>query len=391
VKPAQRVSGLPAYLFAGINARKAEAIARGIDVIDLGAGTPDFPTPAHIVQALHEAADDPMTHRYPPYEGTMAFKEAVARYYAHRFGVSLDPRSEVMALIGSKEGIVNLFYAFVDPGDVALIPDPGYPAYATATRLAGGEPVSLPLRADHGWLPDFAAIPPDVAARTKLLYLNYPNNPTGAVATRACFEEAVAWARRNEVLLAHDLAYAEIAFDGHVAPSILEVPGAKEVAIEFNSLSKSHNMTGWRVGMAVGHAEAIRALGIVKSNTDTGVWEAVQRAAIAALDGPQDHLPGLRAAYQERRDVLVEGLRSLGWDVTPSGGAFYLWAPVPPGMTSQEFAARMLDEAGIVVPPGVGYGARGEGWFRMALMLPPERLREAIARMGSAGLTYRKA
>lgn len=388
---ARRIADLPPYVFSGINARKAEAIARGVDVIDLGAGIPDFPTPAHVLAALHAAADDPATHRYPPYDGTQAFKEAVARYYARRFGVSLEPRSEVLALIGSKEGIVNLFYAFVDPGDIALVPDPGYPAYATATRLAGGEPYPLPLDPQNGWLPDFSRIPAEVARRAKLLFLNYPNNPTGAVASREALERAVHWARAHDVLLAHDLAYSEIAFDGHVAPSVLEVPGAKDVAIEFNSLSKTYNMTGWRVGMAVGSQEAIRALGVVKSHTDTGVWAAVQAAAIAALDGPQDHLSALCATYRDRRDALVAGLASLGWDVTPNRGAFYLWAPVPEGYTSLEFAGRMLDEAGIVVPPGVAYGARGEGWFRMALTQPIEHLERAVDRMRSAGLVYEKA
>lgn len=388
---ARRIADLPPYVFAGLNARKAEALARGVDVIDLGAGIPDFPTPSHVVAALHAAADDPSTHRYPPYDGTLAFKEAVARYYGRRFGVELDPKHEVLALIGSKEGIVNLFHAFVDPGDVALVPDPGYPAYATATRLAGGEPYPLPLRAEDAWQPDFGAIPPEVARRAKLVFLNYPNNPTGAVTSRSTLEEAVAWARAHDVLLAHDLAYSEIAFDGHVAPSLLEVPGAREVAIEFNSLSKTYHMTGWRVGMAVGAKEAIRALGVVKSHTDTGVWAAVQRSAIAALDGPQDHLVELCATYGARRDALVAGLRSLGWEVAPNRGAFYLWAPVPAGMTSMDFAARMLDEAGIVVPPGVAYGARGEGWFRMALTQPIARLEEAIERMRAAGLTYSPA
>lgn len=391
MRPARRVQDLPPYLFAGINARKAEAIARGVDVIDLGSGVPDFPTPPHILEALHAAADDPATHRYAPYEGTPGFKQAVVRYYHRRFGVELNPAREVMALIGSKEGIVNLFYAFVDPGDVALIPDPGYPAYATATRLAGGEPVYFPLDPENGWLPDFERIPAEVAMRAKLLFLNYPNNPTGAVATLACFERAVAWARRHDVLLAHDLAYSEIAFDGHVAPSILEVPGAKNVAIEFNSLSKTYNMTGWRIGMAVGAASAIRALGVVKSNTDTGLWAAVQQAGIAALEGPQDHLVALCDSYRERRDALVAGLRGLGYPVAPNGGAFYLWAPVPHGIGSEAFARRMLDEAGVVVPPGVGYGPSGEGWFRTALTQPIERLEEAVRRMAAAGLGFLEA
>lgn len=391
MRASRRVRELPPYLFASIQARKARAIARGLDVIDLGAGVPDFPTPDHVLRALHQAADDPASHRYPPYEGTLAFKSAVARYYERRFGVRLDPKCEVMALIGSKEGIVNLFYAFLDPGDLALIPDPGYPAYATAARLALGEPYSLPLDPHNGWLPDFEAIPEAVARRAKLLFLNYPNNPTGAVGTRECFERAIAWARVHDVLVAHDLAYGEIAFDGHVAPSILEVDGARDVAIEFNSLSKSYNMTGWRIGMAVGAKEAIRALGVIKSNTDTGLWSAVQQAGIAALEGPQDHLRPLLATYQERRDALVAGLRSLGWEVTPNAGAFYLWARVPIGWGSAAFADTMLDELGIVVPPGTGYGAQGEGWFRMALTQDVRRLEEAIRRMKEAGLTYHSA
>ena len=388
MRPARRISELPPYLFADIMQRKREAIARGIDVIDLGAGVPDLPTPPHILAALHEAAEDPETHRYPPYEGYASFKEAVVRYYASRFGVELDPRKEVMALIGSKEGIVNLFYAFIDPGDLALLPDPGYPAYATATRLALGEPYPMPLSPENGWFPDVESLPAEVIAKAKLLFINYPNNPTGAIANRADFERLIAWARRHGILVAHDLAYAEIAFDGQVAPSILEISGAKEVAIEFNSLSKTYNMGGWRIGMAVGCEEAIRALGIVKSNTDTGVWGAIQRAAIAALEGPQDHLPGLRASYQERRDFMVEGLRSLGARIQPNPGAFYLWAPVPFGMTSAAFAERMLDEAGIVVPPGTAYGPSGEGYFRLALTQPRPRLAEALSRMRSAGFRF---
>lgn len=388
MRPARRISELPPYLFAGILQKKAAAVARGVDVIDLGAGVPDRPTPSHILAALHEAADDPLMHRYPPYEGFGSFKEAVARYYFSRFGVSLDPRSEVMALIGSKEGIVNTFYAFIDPGDIALIPDPGYPAYATATRLALGEPYALPLSSENGWFPQVEELSPEVAARAKLLFLNYPNNPTGAVATLESFERVIAWAKRHDVLVAHDLAYSEIAFDGHVAPSILQVPGARDIAIEFNSLSKTYNMGGWRVGMAVGAAEAIRALGIVKSNTDTGLWGAIQHAAIAALTGPQDHLLPLRAVYQERRDAMVAGLRNLGYPVEANRGAFYLWVPVPAGVSSAAFADRMLEEAGIVVPPGSAYGPSGEGYFRIALTQEKTRLQEAMDRMRTAGLRF---
>lgn len=388
MRPARRISELPPYLFAGILQKKAAAMARGVDVIDLGAGVPDRPTPPHILQALHEAADDPAMHRYPPYEGYASFKEAVARYYDRRFGVQLDPSSEIMALIGSKEGIVNTVYAFIDPGDIALIPDPGYPAYATATRLALGEPYALPLSSENGWFPEVEKLSLEVASRAKLLFLNYPNNPTGAVASLEAFERVIAWAKAHDVLVAHDLAYSEIAFDGHVAPSILQVPGAKDIAIEFNSLSKTYNMGGWRIGMAVGSATAIRALGIVKSNTDTGVWGAIQRAGIAALDGPQDHLLPLRAVYQERRNAMVSGLRSLGYPVEANLGAFYLWVPVPAGVSSASFADRMLDEAGIVVPPGSSYGPSGEGYFRIALTQEAARLNEAVERMRGAGLRF---
>jgi LL-diaminopimelate aminotransferase len=303
----------------------------------------------------------------------------VAGWYARRFGVELDPGAEVMALIGSKEGIGHIALAFVDPGDEALIPDPGYPVYGVSTRLAGGTPVPLPMPAERGFLPDLAAAP--VSERTKMLWLNFPANPTAAVTDLASFEEAVGFAREHGLLLAHDAAYSEITFDGYVAPSVLQAPGAKDVALEFGSLSKQCNMTGWRIGWAAGSAEAIRALAVVKTNLDSGQFTAIQRAAIAALEGPQDHLEGLRATYRRRRDLVVETLNGLGWSLRPPLGSCYVWAPTPGGETSVGFADRLLDEAGVFVAPGMGYGTRGEGYVRFSLTVPDDRLAEAMERL----------
>ncbi len=385
---AQRLSRIPPYLFAGINRKKAALLAQGVDVIDLGAGAPDRPAPSHIVAALQASATDPTSHRYPPYDGTPAFKQAVSRWYDTRFGVSLDPEREVLALIGSKEGLVHLVWAVADPGDVVLVPDPGYPAYATAAVMAGAEPVSVPLLPELGGFPDLEALSPEVVSRAKLLFLNYPNNPTGAIATLERFEAVVAWARRHGVRIAHDAAYAEIGFEGHVPPSILQVPGAQDIAVELNSLSKSHGMAGFRIGMAVGNADMLAALALLKSNVDTGVFKAVQDAAVAALDGPQDHLPGWRALYEERRDIALAGFAALGWPEAPCGGGFFVWLPTPGGMPSAAFAEQLLERCGVIVAPGAAYGEAGEGFFRVALVTDAERIREAIARMEAAGIRF---
>ncbi|HEY9766144.1 MAG TPA: LL-diaminopimelate aminotransferase [Chroococcales cyanobacterium] len=389
MQPAKRIATIPPYLFAQIDKKKNEAIARGVDVINLGVGDPDQPTPSHIVEAMRNSTQDAATHNYPPYEGTENFRRAVASYYQKRFGVELDHEREVMALIGSKEGIAHVFYAFVDPGDLTLVPDPAYPVYKTSTLLAGGIPHAMPLLAKNKFLPDFSAIPTGIAEKAKLMFLNYPNNPTGAVCDKKFFEEAVAFASENDILLCHDLAYSEITFDGYVAPSVLEVKGAKSVAIEFNSLSKTYNMTGWRLGMAVGSAEAINALGIIKTNTDSGAFKAIQEAGIVALGGSQGHLNELNQTYRERRDVLLAGLKRLGWDLEPNRASFYVWVPIPEGTTSMSFAGRLLDEAGIIVPPGVGYGDCGEGYIRFALTAPLGRIREAVARMEKNNLRFR--
>ena len=379
MRPARRVQSLAPYLFAELDRKVAAKRAAGVDVISLGVGDPDLPTPRHVVEALQEAAEDPATHRYPSYQGLPAFRVAVSDWYRERFGVGLDPDTEVLALLGSKEGLAHLAFALIDPGDEALVPDPGYPVYAGGTALAGGTPVPVPLTADRGFLPDLDAVAP--TSRTKLLWLNYPSNPTAAVTDRDLFDRAVALARRHDLLLCHDAAYTEITFDGYVAPSVLESPGAKDVAVEFGSLSKTYNMTGWRVGYAVGNAEAIRALGTLKTNLDSGIFHAVQRAAVAALTGAQDHVEQMRAIYQKRRDLVVSTFQDVGLSIEPPLGSIYVWLPVPGGGTSAEFATELLEEAAVVVAPGTGYGSGGEGYVRISLTVSDQRLQEAMDRI----------
>jgi len=382
VELADRLKKLPPYLFAEIDRQKKEARARGVDLIDLGIGDPDLPTPAHVIDALARAAREPKNHRYPDYEGLLAFREAAAAWYRRRFGVTLDPATEVLTLIGSKEGTAHIPLAFVNPGDVVLVPDPGYPVYAAGTWFAGGEPYFLPLRAERGFLPDLDAVPADVLRRARMLFLNYPNNPTAAVATREFFAEVVAFARRHGVIVCHDAMYSELAFDGYAPPSFLQVPGAKEVGVEFHSCSKTYSMTGWRIGFVAGHPEVVKGLGRVKTNVDSGVFQAVQEAGIAALTGPQDYVTQIRVIYGERRDVVVTGLRKLGLPVTPPRATFFVWAPVPDGSDSRKWASRLLQEVGVVVTPGVGFGAAGEGYYRIALTVDKARIAEAMDRLG---------
>jgi LL-diaminopimelate aminotransferase len=382
VRVAKRVEALPPYLFAELDKKLSAKRAEGVDVISLGVGDPDLPTPDHIVDAMREAVTDPKTHQYPSYYGGPEFRQAVGDWYARRFGVELDPETEIMALIGSKEGIGHIAFAYVDPGDEALVPDPGYPVYGVSTRLAGGTPVSLPMTEESGFLPDLDAAP--VGEHTKTIWLNFPSNPTAAVVELDTFERAVAFAREHDLLLLHDAAYTEITFDGFVAPSALQTPGAKDVALEFGSASKFYNMTGWRIGWAAGSAAAIRALGVVKTNLDSGQFTAVQRAAIAALEGPEAHLDELRATYQRRRDLVVGTLNDLGWSLKPPLGSCYVWVPTPDGESSAAFADRLLDETGVFVAPGNGYGERGEGFVRFSLTVPDHRLAEAMDRIGRA-------
>ena len=378
---ADRLRRLPPYLFAEIDRKKRDVRARGVDVIDLGIGDPDLPTPPHIVRALQAAAAKPEHHRYPSYEGMPAFRQAVARWYGRRFGVALDPETEVLALIGSKEGTAHMPLAFVNPGDVVLVPDPGYPVYSAGAWFAGGECHFMPLRRQNGFLPDLGAIPADVARRAKLMYLNYPNNPTAAVASPAFFTGVVEFARRFNLLVCHDAMYSELHFDGYEPPSFLATDGAKDVGVEFHSLSKTYSMTGWRLGFCVGNRDAVAGLGKIKTNVDSGVFQAVQEAGIAALTGPQDVAEQYRRTYQERRDIAVAGLRKLGWEVDVPKGAFFVWAPVPHRKDSREFATRLLEEAGVVVTPGVGFGPSGEGFYRIALTVGAERIAEAMERL----------
>ncbi|ACX52483.1 LL-diaminopimelate aminotransferase [Ammonifex degensii KC4] len=378
---AKRVKNLPPYLFARIEKLIEEKKAAGVDVISLGIGDPDEPTPEHIREEVRKQLEVPENHRYPTSRGLLSFRQAVARYYARRFGVELDPEREVVTLIGSKEGIAHIAWCYLDPGDVALVPDPGYPVYAGGTILAGGEPYYLPLLPENGFLPRLEDVPTEVARRAKILFLNYPNNPTAAVAAPSFFAEVVAFAKEFDLLVCHDAAYVEVAFDGYRPPSFLATPGAKEVGIEFGSLSKPYNMTGWRLGWAAGKEEAVEVLGRLKSNIDSGVFQPIQYAGIKALDGPQECVKEMNALYKVRRDLAVAAFREMGWKIDPPKATFYLWLPVPSGFTSESFAEYLVEEAGVVVTPGTGYGRHGEGFFRVSLTLPTERLQEALVRM----------
>lgn len=381
MKTAKRIEKLPPYLFAEIDRKVAAARARGADIISFGVGDPDLPSPPHVIEALAKAASDPATHRYPSYTGMPEFRESIAGWYERRFGVTLDANEEVQPLVGSKEGIFHLPVAFIDPGDVALIPDPGYPVYETGTILAHGEAVLLPLLAENEFKPDLGAIPADVLAKAKVLWMNYPSNPTAACVDQAYFDEVVAFCRSHDLLLAHDAAYTEITFDGYVAPSVLQAAGAMDCAVEFHSLSKTYNMTGWRIGWVAGAPQAIEAIKRLKTNIDSGIFDAVQRAGIAAIDGPQDYLEECVDRYRHRRDLLCDGLKSLGVDVTPPKGSIYVWVPVPEGHTSESYTTFLLDEADIVVAPGNGYGPSGEGSVRFSLTLPDDRLEEGVERL----------
>lgn len=386
MQKADRLGKLPPYLFVTIRNKIREARERGVDVISLGVGDPDQPTPPHVIQALQQAAEDPANHVYPTDEekGMLKFRQSVARWYDERFGVKLDPQKEVLALIGSKEGNHHLCLATLNPGDTAILPDPGYPAYFASAVFAGAEVARIPLSREDGFLPRFDKISEELSKKAKLLFLCYPNNPTGAVATLEFWQEAVAWAKKYDVILVNDHPYSEVTFDGYRSVSILEAEGAMDVAVEFNSLSKPYNMTGWRIGMAVGNAELIAGISQVKENTDSGVFNAIQYAAIAALDGPQDGSRALMELYKARRDRVLETLRSIGLNPDVPKATFYVWAPTPTGMTSADFAAEVLDKAGVVVTPGRGYGEQGEGFFRISLTVADDRLDEALARIKAA-------
>jgi len=381
MKEAQRIEKLPPYLFARIEKKIEEYKARVEDVISLSIGDPDRPTSDIIVEELYKQARVPGNHRYPTSAGMLEFRKAVAEWYKNRYGIELDPSSQVITLIGSKEGIAHISFCYVNPGDINLVPDPGYPVYGIGTILAGGEPYLMKLSEDKGYLPDFDDIPADVAKKAKLMFLNYPNNPTGAVAAKDFFQKAVAFAKEHDIIICHDAAYSEIYFEGQRPPSILEVDGALDVAIEFNSLSKPYNMTGWRIGWAAGNSRVIESLGRIKSNLDSGVFQAIQLAAVTALREADETIAEMRRVYKERRDVVVDCLNRMGWNLDRPKATFYVWAPVPEGYTSTSFVEHVLEKAAVVLTPGNGYGKYGEGYFRIALTVEKERLQEALERM----------
>ncbi len=380
-KLAERVRALPPYLFAELDRKKEEVMKKGVDVIDLGVGDPDLPTPNFIVSAMAKEIRKSENHRYPSYLGTLEFRTAVAQWYKKRFKVSLKPQTEVIALIGSKEGIAHFPLAFIDPGDVALVPDPSYPVYEIATKFAGGRVHKMPLLEKNGFLPDLAKIPEKVRKRAKLMFLNYPNNPTSAMATRKFFRDVIDFAKTYDVIVVHDAAYTEIYFDGTAPPSFLGVPGAKKVGIEFHSLSKTYNMTGWRIGFATGNSDLVGGLGKIKTNVDSGVFTAIQGASIVALEKGDQAVEKLRNTYRKRRDIMVESLKEAGFDPFVPKASFYIWMPVPRGISSAEFATAVLEKAGVVCTPGVGFGKYGEGYVRFSLTVPEKRLKEAASRI----------
>ena len=381
MKLARRIENLPPYLFVEISKKIAEKQAKGEDVISLAIGDPDAPTPRHIIERLCQASQDPENHRYPESGGLPEFRRAIAKWYRERFDVTLDPDTEVLPLIGSKEGIGHIALCLIDPGDTALVPDPAYPVYSMSTIFAGGSAYCMPLTQENRFLPDLSAIPKGIVRKAKVLWINYPNNPTSAVADLKFFEEVAAFAKKHGMVVCHDAPYTEIAFDGYRPVSFMQAEGAREVGVEFHSLSKSYNMTGWRVGMAVGNPTMIDALKRVKSNLDSGIPQAIQHAAIEALTGPQDCISEHNTIYQRRRDRLLQALDQIGVQANPPHASLYIWAKVPDEYTSIEFASSLLDEVGVVVIPGASYGKYGEGYIRLSLTIPDKRLDEAIERL----------
>jgi LL-diaminopimelate aminotransferase len=381
MKLARRLDRLPPYLFVDINQQIAKLKARGEDIISFAIGDPDMPTPSGIIEHMCQAAQDPVNHRYPETAGLLELRQAIADWYAKRFGIILNPEGEILPLIGSKEGISHIGLCFIEPGDIALVPDPGYPPFSIGTMLAGGEPYFVPLKDENDFLPDFDAIPGEIADKARLMWLNYPNNPTGATAELDFFEKAVCFAQRHNVAICHDAAYTEVAFEGYRPPSFLQVPGASKIGIEFHSLSKTYHMTGWRTGMVVGNAEMIDALFRVKTNVDSGIPQAIQWAAIEALHGSQAHIAEHNSILQQRRDKLMQALAKIGLKARTPKATFYVWARVPQGYTSMTFASELLNELGIAVTPGIGYGKQGDGYIRFSLTVTDESLERGINRL----------
>ena len=389
IKPADRLGSLPPYVFARLDELKVRAREQGLDLIDLGMGNPDGPTPQPVVEAAIAALQNSANHGYPPFEGTASFRRTITDWYYRRYNVKLDPEGEALPLLGSKEGLTHLALAYVNPGDLVLVPSPAYPAHFRGPLIAGATIHSLILKPDNGWLIDVAAIPEAIAQQAKILYFNYPSNPTAATAPREFFEEIVAFARHYEILLVHDLCYAELAFDGYQPTSLLEIPGAKEIGVEFHTLSKTYNMAGWRVGFVVGNRHIVQGLRTLKTNLDYGIFAALQTAAETALQLPDVYLHDVQARYRTRRDFLIEGLAELGWTVPKPNATMYLWVPCPEGVGSTDFALSVLQETGVVVTPGNAFGSGGEGYVRVSLIADCDRLSEALRRFKQAGICYK--
>ena len=389
MKAAKRITDLKPYLFVEITKKIAEKKAKGEEVISFAIGDPDLPTPPHIIKRLCQEAENSENHRYPESAGLPELSQAIAGWYEKRFGISLDPEKEVLPLIGSKEGIAHIAFCYIDSGDIALVTDPGYPVYAISTGLAGGKPHYLPLKEKNGFLPDFTGINDGILKKTKMLWINYPNNPTAAVAGIDFFNRVVEFARTNDILVCHDGPYSEVAYDGYQPVSFMQADGAREVGVEFHSLSKSYNMTGWRIGMVVGNAEVISALRTLKSNLDSGIPQAIQYMAIEALNGPQNCIAEHNTIYQRRRDLVVEVLNNIGLDAKKPKASLYVWARVPEGFTSVEFTADLLDQVGVAVTPGVGYGENGEGYVRLSLTISDAALVKGLSRLSGWRNTHR--
>jgi LL-diaminopimelate aminotransferase len=388
ITPAERVSALPPYVFARLDELKARAREQGLDLIDLGMGNPDGSAPQPVIEAAIAALQNPANHGYPPFEGTASFRRAIANWYHRRYDVELDPDSEALPLLGSKEGLTHLALAYVNPGDLVLVPSPAYPAHFRGPLIAGGTVHSLILKPENDWIIDLGAIPDEVAQRAKILYFNYPSNPTAATAPREFFKDIVAFARKHEILLVHDLCYAELAFDGYQPTSLLEIPGAKEIGVEFHTLSKTYNMAGWRVGFVVGNRHIIQGLRTLKTNLDYGIFAALQTAAETALQLPDVYLNEVQSRYRRRRDFLIEGLGELGWTIPKTKATMYLWVPCTQGMSSTDFALNVLQQTGVVVTPGNAFGVAGEGYVRISLIAECDRLAEVLRRFKQSGIYY---
>ncbi len=385
MEQAERIKNLPPYLFVRIDEKVRALKEKGADIISLGMGDPDLPPPKHVIEALKKAAEDPKNLHYPTSVGLLEFRKAVSEWYKERFGLEFDPEKEIVSLIGSKEGLYYASASYVNPGDIGLAPDPGYPVYGIGISLAGGKPYYMPLKEENNFLPDYSAIPEDILKKAKLLFINYPNNPTSATATREFFEETIELGKKYDILICHDNSYSEITLqEDYVPMSILEIKGAKDIAVEFHSVSKTFNMTGFRIGWVLGREDVVQAIGKIKSNIDSGIFEPIQHAAIAALRGPKDHIYKMREVYKKRRDLIIKWLKKLGWEIEPPKATIYIWAKVPKGFTSMEFSEVLLEKAHVIVTPGNGYGPSGEGYIRIALTATCERIEEAFQRIEKA-------